>query len=335
MKIVTFIIPAYNVEKYIAKCLESFFCQEVSDRIEVLIINDGSKDLTSQIAHEYSDRYPDLFRVIDKENGGHGSAINYGVEYAAGKFIKVIDSDDWIETANLPTYVESLENTDADVILTHFYTLDITTGEKKEHRILDDSFGTERSMSDLMEQFYKYDECLCFHGITYRTEFYDLCKIKLSEHVFYEDNEFATLPFYKANSICPLDIFLYIYRIGDVSQSVSDKSRIQKIDHESKVADSMIAFYYSNEMSKDAKEYFKMKITRVLASYWITCFLSIPDRKTGRSLGKIKYAQVKKKEEICKAVNHKYRVLLIMSYLHVRKKGLDKIIEYAKKRRQR
>ena len=74
--------------------------------------------------------------------------------------------------------------------------------------------------------------------------------------------------------------------------------RIKKIDHERKVASSMIDFYYSHKMSEAAKDYFCVKITRVLASYWITCFLCIPDRKEGRRLGKTMYKQLEDKDEI-------------------------------------
>ena len=335
LKIVTFIIPAYNAEKYLEKCLKSFLSPEINETIDVLIINDGSGDRTSMIAHEFAEKYPGIFRVIDKANGGHGSTINIGAEKALGKYIKVIDSDDWVETENLIKYVESLKESEADVILTHYYTFDINTCKKQQHKVYDEDFNSTKSLKDIMGQFDKYDDCLCFHGITYNTKFYRSCGINLSEHVFYEDNEYATFPYYKAETICSLDLFLYVYRVGDVSQSVSVESRIKKIDHERKVASSMIDFYYSHKMSEAAKDYFCVKITRVLASYWITCFLCIPDRKEGRRLGKTMYKQLEDKDEIRDALKKKYITLLFMGYLHLDKKCLDRMIEFAKKRRQR
>ena len=90
------------MEKYLDKCLTSLI---VSDDkmplLEVLVINDGSKDRSSEIAHSYEQKYPQTFRVIDKENGNYGSCINRGLKEATGKYVKVLDADDWFDTNNL------------------------------------------------------------------------------------------------------------------------------------------------------------------------------------------------------------------------------------------
>lgn len=88
-KILTIIIPTYNMEKYLRRCLDSLIIDEEGmKQLEVLVINDGSKDSSSQIAHEYQDKYPDTYRVIDKENGNYGSCINIGLKEAKGKYVK-------------------------------------------------------------------------------------------------------------------------------------------------------------------------------------------------------------------------------------------------------
>ena len=89
-KILTVTIPSYNVEAYLEDCLESFVNSEVMDDIEVLIVNDGSSDNTAKIAQRYADKYENTFRLINKENGGHGSTINTGVREAKGKYFKVV-----------------------------------------------------------------------------------------------------------------------------------------------------------------------------------------------------------------------------------------------------
>lgn len=94
-KILTVVIPTYNIEKYIETCLNSFVIPEVMEKLEVLVVNDGSKDSSAVLARAYEERYPDTFRVIDKENGGHGSTINRGLLEAAGTYFKVVDGDDW------------------------------------------------------------------------------------------------------------------------------------------------------------------------------------------------------------------------------------------------
>ena len=99
-KILSITIPSYNVEKYIDKCVQSMLVDSILDDIEILIVNDGSKDSTPEIAKGYVEKYPQTVRLIDKENGGHGSTINAGIREATGKYFKVVDGDDWLNTEN-------------------------------------------------------------------------------------------------------------------------------------------------------------------------------------------------------------------------------------------
>lgn len=119
-KILSIVIPAYNVEKYLERCLASFEVAGILDQIEVLVINDGSRDQTAAIAQRYCDRYPDSYFLYNKENGGHGSGINYGIRYARGKYFKVVDGDDWLNTEELPAFVELLAQVDTDVVAADF-----------------------------------------------------------------------------------------------------------------------------------------------------------------------------------------------------------------------
>ena len=100
-KVLSVVIPAYNMEKYIKQTLDSLICDEYMDKLEVLVIDDGSKDDTAAIAKTYEDRYPGTFRVISKENGGHGSALNKGIELATGKYYRPLDADDWVDTSEI------------------------------------------------------------------------------------------------------------------------------------------------------------------------------------------------------------------------------------------
>ena len=119
-KILTIIIPTYNMEKYLRRCLDSLIIDEEGmKQLEVLVINDGSKDSSSQIAHEYQDKYPDTYRVIDKENGNYGSCINRGLKEATGKYVKVLDSDDTYDNHSLVEYLQTLNTIDVDIIVTN------------------------------------------------------------------------------------------------------------------------------------------------------------------------------------------------------------------------
>ena len=119
-KILSVIVPAYNVEKYIEKCLDSFEQIERKSDVEVIVVDDGSSDQTAVIARQYCERYPDIFYVYTKENGGHGSAINYGLKYVTGKYFKVVDADDWVDSKEMEQFLDYMEKNEVDVIASNF-----------------------------------------------------------------------------------------------------------------------------------------------------------------------------------------------------------------------
>ena len=95
MKLLTFAIPCYNSQDYMEHCIDSIL--PGGDDVEILIIDDGSKDRTAEIADAYEAKYPGIVRAIHQENGGHGEAVNAGIRNATGLFFKVVDSDDWVD----------------------------------------------------------------------------------------------------------------------------------------------------------------------------------------------------------------------------------------------
>ena len=95
MKYITFAVPCYNSESYMRRCVDSLLTG--GKDVEIILINDGSTDGTAQIADEYQLTYPDIVRAVHKENGGHGSGVNKGLELARGVYYKVVDSDDWLD----------------------------------------------------------------------------------------------------------------------------------------------------------------------------------------------------------------------------------------------
>ena len=120
-KILTIVIPTYNMQDYLRRCLDSLIVpEEQMQLLEVLVVNDGSKDNSSAIAHEYQDKYPGTFRVIDKENGNYGSCVNRGLKEATGKYIKILDADDWFDSEQLDLLIEKLGLLDENVAVAKF-----------------------------------------------------------------------------------------------------------------------------------------------------------------------------------------------------------------------
>lgn len=326
MKVLTFIIPAYNSEKYLDKCIPSMLAPEVLDKLEIIVVNDGSTDATAAAAEKYCAQYPETVRLISQENKGHGGALNTGCAAAQGKFLKVIDADDWVETRNLPEFVQLLEQCDSDVVLTHHNTIDISTGEVKNWRSYPEQFGKAYIFAQIMADWRSFDRSLTFHGITYRTDFYREYGIALSEHVFYEDHEYATYPCCHARSVTPFDLFLYQYRIGDVNQSVSNANQLKRLGHTEAVIARMIGEYRKLPES-EGKRYAAMKIQGLLLSYMTTALLVDPDKKEGRRLAGRLMAQCRENApEVYGLAKRKYQVFCVMNRLHIGKRTWDAVL---------
>ena len=100
-KVLTIAIPAYNASKFLPKCLQSLVDSNELERMEVLVIDDGSKESQDEVVRPYIDRFPQSIQMIHKENGGHGSVINKAAEIATGKYLKILDADDWVVSKNM------------------------------------------------------------------------------------------------------------------------------------------------------------------------------------------------------------------------------------------
>lgn len=326
MKILTFIIPAYNSAAFLDKCISSMLMPEVLDKLEIIVVNDGSTDTTAEIAQSYCGKYPDTVRLISQENKGHGGALNTGCAAAQGKYMKAIDADDWVETQKLPEFVRLLEQCDSDVVLTHYHTIDIGTGEIKNWRNYPDGFGKAYSFADIMSQWKSFDRSLTFHGITYRTDFYRENATPLLEHVFYEDHEYATFPCCFARTITCFDLFVYDYRIGDISQSVSNENQLRRIGHIEAVIRRMIGKYRELPES-DGKRYAAMKTQGLILSYLTIALLVNPDRKEGRRQADALMVECKTATpEVYALAKPKYRVFRALNRMGVRKQGWEKVL---------
>lgn len=328
-KILSFIIPSYNASQFLDKCIPSFVNEDVFDELDVIIVNDGSKDNTPEIAQKYCAMYPNSVRLINQENKGHGGALNTGCAAAVGKYLKVIDADDWVETQNLPEFVKLLKVCDSDVVLTHHYTIDISNGEVKKWKSYPKKFGKAYTFDEIMKDWKSFDRSLTFHGITYNTKFYHENAIQLSEHVFYEDHEFATIPCCYARTITPFDMFIYNYRIGDVQQSVSDENQLKRISHTEAVLKRFIKEYKTLKLDENSagRTYYCMKAQGLLLSYITTVMLVEKNKKVGRELGDKMMARFRKHMPMTFDMAVKqYKIFRLMNGCHVSKKTWEAIL---------
>lgn len=219
MKTLTFLVPCYNVENCVGKCIESMLMDDILDDIEILLVNDGSKDNTLNLLQEYENKYRNTIRVIDKPNGGWGTAINLGIREAQGKYIKEVDADDWVSNENLPAYIAFLKEHDIDYIAT-----DYTEYFKAEDKYIRHSYHKEiyDNPMSLNEFWEKHPSAWDFpiHAITYRTQMLKEFGLKVGDR-YYGDIEYNLYPLPHVKTICVLPLNVTVYFRGSDEQSTS------------------------------------------------------------------------------------------------------------------
>jgi len=256
MKLLTIAIPSYNSQDYLAKCVESLL--PGGEDVEIIIVNDGSTDNTSKIAHEYEAKYPSIIRVIDKANGGHGSAVNAGLEAAKGLYYKVVDSDDWVkESAYLAILDKLREYAGSSVVIDMFISNYVYEKEgEKRKKVIKYSHALPKDTVfgwDDVRHFRK-GQFILMHSVIYRTKMLRECGLKLPEHTFYVDNIFVFEPLPYVKNMYYLDVNFYRYYIGRADQSVNEKIMISRVDQQLLVNRIMIDYMNVNKKMISAKK---------------------------------------------------------------------------------
>ena len=245
MKYISFAIPSYNSQEYMAHAIESIL--PGGDDVEIIIVNDGSKDRTSEIAHEYMEKYPSIVKGVDKENGGHGDAVNYGLRNATGKYFKVVDSDDWVDEETLHKILDLLhrleeQNEEIDMLISNYVYEKVGATHKKcihyRNVLPKDQIFT---WSDVGH--FRIDQYILMHSVIYRTDLLKLIQLHLPKHTFYVDNVYVYYPLPHVHKIYYLDVDFYRYYIGREDQSVNEKVMISRVDQQIFVTKMMIDMY--------------------------------------------------------------------------------------------
>ncbi|MBP5547927.1 MAG: glycosyltransferase family 2 protein [Bacteroidales bacterium] len=243
MKTLTFLIPCYNVSTCVSNCIDSMLVDDILDDIEILAINDGSKDNTLEILREYEAKHPDTVRVIDKPNGGWGTAINLGIREAKGKYLKEVDADDWVSSEKLKEYVAFLKDNEIDYIATDYTEYFKATDKYEHHSYQRDIYNKPMSLSDFWKQ-YPTAWDFPIHAITYRTQVLRDNDIKVGDR-YYGDIEYNLYPLPHIQSICVLPINVTIYFRGSDEQSTSTKGYAKHYKDYIKMSQRLTQFYHN------------------------------------------------------------------------------------------
>lgn len=261
----TISIAAYNVEKYISRALKSCIVSDEKQKyLEIIIVNDGSTDNTLNIAVEYQKRYPCLFRIVDKQNGGYGSTINCSLKEARGRYFRLLDGDDWYDTKALEQFIDKLLVCDADVIFSNYVSVDEDDTIKSLGR-----YGEEEK-----EKLYRISEdttiIWSMHKMAVKTKLLTDNDVNITEKCFYTDMEYVfNIIKYMDTYIC-FDITVYHYLVGRSGQSMSKAGMIKHKTDAKRVLEKEAVIFYTvtNQAKKNImKKWMCMHAWFVINSY--------------------------------------------------------------------
>lgn len=272
LKILSIIIPTYNMEKYLRKCLDSLVVSDENMKLlEVLVINDGSKDSSSQIAHEYESRFPNSFRIIDKENGNYGSCINRGLKEATGKYIKVLDADDSFNNDAFSTYLQTLTSIDVDLVLNDTFLVN-----EKDNVFETWTFNIQKGIFD----FYNVKINPSMHCVTYRRENLIALNYKQTEGISYTDQQWVFTPLSIVKTSFYTNLPLYRYLVGREGQTVNPEIRKKNLNQRLKTLEDMIQQFeeYDQEKGKGYK-WMENKLINQISSIYRLVIIEDKDDK--------------------------------------------------------
>ncbi len=274
MKLISFAVPCYNSEAYMRHCIDTLLTG--GDQIEVIIVNDGSSDGTAAIADSYKKEYPDLVKVVHKENGGHGSGIMAGLKEAEGLYYKVVDSDDWADEESLQKILKLIESfREKDELLDMIICNYVYEHEGKKprtihyHRI----FPKNRKFTWNECGLFDITRYVIMHSVFYRTDLVRQADLQIPLHTFYVDNIFLYYPMPLVKTIYYLDTDFYRYFIGRADQSVNEANMIKRVDQQILVSKLLLEKHDLSEIRKECPKLYRYMINYVSIMVLISALL--------------------------------------------------------------
>ena len=245
MKLLSIIVPSYNMEAYLPHCVESILRTPSLAAVEIVVVNDGSKDKTLSIAQQYAARYGDTVRVVDKPNGNYGSTINAALPIIRGEYVKILDADDSFDTPRVAEFLAFLQKMQGvDMVVMPY----VEVGGHREHRVDYNIYGkkvyeygkvydAEKVFEDGAIRFF------AMHGVCYRTELLRKMKYRQSEGVSYTDQEWVFYPLFRVKTITFADIPLYRYNVAREGQTMDAKVQMRSLSQLVAVTEGMAQYF--------------------------------------------------------------------------------------------
>lgn len=300
MKKLSVIIPCYNVEEYLSKCIDSVIDNDLDD-IEIILVNDGSKDDTLKIIKEYKKKYKDIIKIVDQENQGLSMARNAGIEVSTGEYITFLDSDDYVDSKMYSSMLEKAYENNFDLVVCGVkmlypdHELNVDTGLSK------DCFGKD-NVKEIMYNFYP---AAC--NKIYKREV--IGELRFKKGVWFEDVEFMyrLLPHVKSIGIVNEYYYYYLQREGSITYVYNSKLYDFLYN-----LDGVVEYYKENDFYDEYKEELEYTYVRYLFATFIKRLAKMKDKKEFK----------KGVNAVQKAVKEKFPDYKNNKYLSYSKKGI-------------
>jgi glycosyltransferase involved in cell wall biosynthesis len=244
-KILSIIIPTYNMGELLPRCVDSLIDEAILDSLEIIIVNDGSKDNSIQIANAFKQNYPLSVVVVDKPNGNYGSTINAALPIAKGKYVKILDADDWYDTQALVDFIGELRLIDSDMVISHFT---MVYASNKREIVKYNVYGREvyeygkiYSVDTVLKD--GYIRFFLMHAVAYRTDLLRDMQYKQTEGISYTDIEWVYYPLFFVDKIVFLNINLYQYNIGREGQTMDPKILNRSLKQIELVTNNIVTYF--------------------------------------------------------------------------------------------
>ena len=277
-KLITFAVPCYNSAAYMDHCVETLLA--AGEDAEIILVDDGStKDDTPAKCDEWAAKHPGIIRAIHQENGGHGEGVNQGIRNARGLYYKVVDSDDWLDTAALTQVMAKLREFSAmpapvDLLIANYVYEHAEDNTRKAMGYKNVFPMGEIFTWDSIRHF-RASQYLLMHSVIYRTGLLRDCGLELPKHTFYVDNIFVYQPLPLVKNMYYMDVDLYRYFIGRADQSVNESVMLGRVDQQLRVNYHMIDAHDLRQVAGKSKELAKymyryLTIMMTISSIFLT-----------------------------------------------------------------
>ena len=309
-KLLTVVVPCYNSAAYMENAVNTLL--PGGPEMDILLVDDGSKDDTGLIADRLAHQYPDRVRVIHQPNGGHGAGLNRGIETARGIYFKVLDSDDRLDPDGLKALLHLLRehaspDSQADLVV-HDYTYD--HGEQRG------VFSMQYHKALPQGRMFGWEDCRRFsptmtfliHSLVYRTALLRTHDYRLPEHTFYEDNLYTYQPLPWTKRLMYLHLPVYGYNVGREDQSVNERNLIKRLDQLNNMITQMALSWRMKDLNALPGPLRQYMVNNVAAQIWsLSALHFIANTPESLEMNRKLWADIKAFDgELFKALTHTF-----------------------------